>query len=225
LFTAVAAVGILVRANAAIPGLGGAKPMPANSQSHGNTNAEWSAKWWLWDFNLPIPTNPTATPTADCSNGQSGHVWFLFGGPASVTCTVSPGTALFLPVVNTECSNLEAAPFFGATPTDRSACAKAWIDNVTGLSATIDGVPVSNLNLFRVQTGDFPFSVPANNILGVAGPASGLSTGDGYYLMLNPLPPGAHTIHITGTFHDPVDPAHPVIFALDTTITVNVSQH
>jgi hypothetical protein len=217
-----AAVGLLIPANAAN---GGAKPVPPNSQSHGNSYAEWSVKWWLWDFSLPIPLNPTVTPGADCTNGQSGQVWFLYGGPATVNCTIRPGTALFLPVVNTECSSLEAPPFFGATAADRAACAKAWIDFVTQLSATIDGVPVTNLSLFRVQTGDFPFSVPANNFLGVAGPASGFSSGDGYYLLLNPLPPGTHTIHIAGTFHDPFDPAHPVIFPLDTTITVTVSPH
>jgi len=146
----------------------------------------------------------------------------LWGSPHR-HCTVSPGTALFFPVVNTECSSLEAPPFHGDTPAERSACARAWIDNVTDLSAVIDGVTVQNLAAYRVQSGDFPFTVPANNILGVPGPTSGFSSADGYYLLLAPLSTGTHTIHIKGTFHDPFDPAHAIVFSLDTALTITVS--
>jgi hypothetical protein len=219
-------MGLVPALKANIPGAGNPNPkaLPPVSSPLGNTYAEWSEKWWLWDFGLPAAINPTATPGADCSNGQSGQVWFLFGGPPTVNCAIPAGKALFIPVVNTECSSLEAFPFFGATPADRSACAKAWIDNVTDLSATIGGVAIRNLTSYRVQSGDFPFTVPADNILGVPGPASGLSSADGYYLMLTPLSAGSHTIHITGTFHNPFDVAHEVVFALDTTLTLTVGR-
>jgi hypothetical protein len=198
--------------------------LPPNSSFNGHTYSEWSEKWWLWSFSLPADQNPTTNFAAPCTNGQSGHVWFLYGAPPTVNCTVSPGTALFFPVVNTECSSLEAVPFHGDTPAERSACAKAWIDNVTDLSATIDGVGVQNLAIYRVQSGDFPFTVPANNILGVLGPTSGFSSADGYYLLLAPLSAGAHTIHIKGTFHDPFDPTHPVVFSIDTAMAVTVGK-
>ena len=223
-FFAIAALAI-TPASADIPGRlqsRDQKPNPPVSTFRGSSYAEWSVRWWLWDFSLRAPDNPTVTPSAPCTNNQSGNVWYLYGGPATVNCTVAPGTAIFLPVANTECSSLESPPFFGATPADRAACAKSWIDHLTNLSATIDGVAVQNLSAFRVQTGDFPFSVPDNNILAVPGPASGFSSADGYYLMLNPLPPGAHIIHITATFHDPSDPSQ-VVFPLDTTITVTVA--
>jgi hypothetical protein len=182
-------------------------------------------KWWLWDLSLPLPRNPTQTPGVDCSNGQSGDVWFLYGGPPTVTCRVPFGKAVFFPIANTECSSLEPAPYFGRTPAERRACAKAWIDNLTNLSATIDRIKIPDLSLFRVQSGDFRFTVPANNILGVPGPASGLSSADGYYLLLPILLPGiTHTIHVTATFRDPFDPAHPVVFPLDTIITLTVGR-
>jgi hypothetical protein len=198
--------------------------LPPVSSFNGHTYSEWSEKWWLWSFSLPADQNPTTNFAAPCTNGQSGHAWFLYGGPPTVNCTVSPGTALLFPVVNTECSSLEQPPFHGDTPAERSACAKAWIDNVTDLSAVIDGVTVQNLAAYRVQTGDFAFTVPANNILGVPGPTSGFSSADGYYLLLAPLSAGTHTIHIKGTFHDPFDPMHPVVFPLDTALTVTVGQ-
>ena len=136
---------------------------------------------------------------------------------------MAPGTALSIPVVNTECSSLEPPPFHGGTPAERSACAKGWIDNLTDLFASIDGVTIQNLKQYRVQTGDFQFTVPANNILGVPGPAVGFSSGDGYYLLLNPLSAGTHTIHIKGTFHDPSDPSI-VVFPLDTMLTIEVGR-
>src|SRR5205085_9082791 len=90
-----------------VPGnLGNSAVSPPSARFNGNTYAEWTQKWWLWDFSLPADQDPTSNAAAPCTNGQSGHVWFLYGGPSTVNCTVPPGTALFLPVANTECSNL-----------------------------------------------------------------------------------------------------------------------
>src|SRR5262249_47218052 len=150
--------------------------------------------------------------------------WFLFGGPPFVTCAIPAGKPLLIPIVNTECSSLEPFPFHGNTAEERAACAKAWIDNVTDLLATIDGVPVQNLAQYRIQSGDFPFTVPDNNVLFVPGPASGLASADGYYLLLAPLSAGSHTIRIRGTFRDPFDPTHPIVFPLDTTLTLTVGR-
>jgi hypothetical protein len=130
-------------------------------------------------------------------------VWFLVGGAPNnpINCTVPAGKALFFPVLNLECSNLEAAPFYGKTAADRRACAKGIMDTATGLQVTIDGVAVQNLTSFRVATPDFAFTVPDGNIANIPTDVShsGKSSADGYYLMLTPLPPGTHTIHFTGT--------------------------
>jgi hypothetical protein len=42
--------------------------------------------------------------------------------------------------------------------------------------------------------------------------------------MLTPPSAGTHTIHITGTFHDPYVSGHPVVFPLDTILTLTVGQ-
>lgn len=228
LATAMTVIGLVPLTAATSPlkpaGAGNANPgvLPPNSKPLGAPYSDWSVRFWQWSIAQPIPDNPPFGG-APCTNGQSGHVWFLYGGPATVECVVPPGTALYLPVVNTECSNLEAAPFHGNTPAERAACAKAWIDNLTDVSATIDGVSVQHLSDYRIQSGDFPFCAPSNNILGVA-PGCGLSSDEGYYLMLAPLSHGKHTIHIQGTFHDPFDPAHPVAGTIDTTILLTVGK-
>lgn len=169
--------------------------LPPVSSVFGHTYAEWSEMWWHWY----IPQTSSSNALTDCSFGQSGKVWFLeaFG----TTCAVPSGTALFFPIVNAECSNLESPPFFGGTSADRSACAKALIDDTINLAAEIDGVPVQNVTAYRVQSPDFDFTAPADNLNGIPA-GSGQSTADGYYLLLAPLSAGPHTIHFTGTFAD-----------------------
>src|SRR5215472_14946680 len=168
--------------------------LPPTSSFGGHTYAEWSELWWLWF----IPQTSTNNAITDCSAGQSGQVWFLEAGGS--TCIVPPGKALFFPILDVECSSLEKdTPFYGATPADRSACAKVIIDDTSNLAAEIDSVPVQNLMGYRFQSSDFSFTAPPDNLNGIP-PGSGQSTADGYYLLLAPLSAGAHTIHFKGTF-------------------------
>lgn len=224
LLTAVALMQLIPALKANVPGAkvsqsaGNANPtvLPPGSAPHGHTYAEWSEKWWQYVFALPVDHNPIAG--ADCGNGQSGQVWFLVAGPTTVNCAVPAGKALFFPIINSECSSLEAPPFFGATPADRLACAKSFIDSVTFLAAMVDGVAIQNLSAYRFRSPDFTFTVPDNNILGVPGPVSGQSTADGYYLMLAPLSAGHHTIHVMGTL------TFGGVFSIDTTFTLTAGQ-
>jgi hypothetical protein len=184
--------------------------LPVQSHAYGLSYSEWSARWWQWFFSLPIDSSPLFG-TADCSFGQSGPVWFLGGGPSPrPNCTVPAGTALFFPIINAECSNLEGN---GTTDSDLRGCAnfiESLIDPAT-LNATLDGVPLTSLSQYRVQSPLFTFGpLPANNLItyfciaqGEGCPAApagttGISVSDGFYLMLHPLPPGSHTLHFHG---------------------------
>ena len=54
--------------------------LPPNSKPHGNSYAEWSARWWQWLVSIPAATNPNLDATgANCDKGQSGSVWSLAG--------------------------------------------------------------------------------------------------------------------------------------------------
>ena len=182
--------------------------LPPVSSAFGHTYTEWSELWWQWY----IPQTSSSNALTDCSLGQSGKVWFLeaFGS----SCSVPSGKALFFPIVNAECSNLESPPFFGETPAARSACAKALIDDTVNVAAEIDGVPIQNLMAYRVQSPDFDFTAPPDNLNGIP-PGSGQSTADGYYVLLAPLAAGTHTIHFTGTFAE-------FGFTIDTTYHLTV---
>jgi hypothetical protein len=184
--------------------------LPVQSNPHGRSYAEWAARWWQWAFSLPVDQSPFFDENGSCANGasgQSGSVWFLTGvinvsGTATRDCTVPTGKALFFPILNFECSVLEGN---GTTEEELRACARPVMDTATGLLVEVDGVPLQELSSYRVQSPLFTYGpLPPNSVLeffGVPGAVAGatsLAVDDGYYLMLAPLPQGAHTIRIRG---------------------------
>src|SRR5262245_12168272 len=97
------------------PAFAGGGVLPPQSHAYGKTYAEWNAAWWQWSLPLPVEGHPFLGCPTSCEEGQSGHVWFLAGGPSECSCSVPPGTALFFPLANAECSSLEDPPFHGDT--------------------------------------------------------------------------------------------------------------
>ena len=70
---------------------------------------------------------------------------------------------------------------------------KAYVDTLHPTS-TIDGKPVQNLDMFRMQTGLFELVLPADNPWGVAAGTYGPCFGDGWFAILHPMKPGKHTV-------------------------------
>jgi len=172
--------------------------VPPNTTPFGMTFGEWSARFWQWQFMLPVDQGPFNWPNEtnpDCSVGQLGPVWFLVGfspGPVTIACHVPAGKVLFFPIINNECSSLESDPFFGDTPEARRKCALRDTSGVVELRATIDGHSVGNLTKYAAQSPDFDIVVPPPpNVLGLSTGAFGQSGSFGYYLMLilSPGPP------------------------------------
>lgn len=191
----------------------GADKVSAASKSAPSAGGRYrtlAAKWWVWaideEFGPIIESG-----SVDCAAGQQGKTWFLAGsffniGPVSRECSIPAGTKLFFPVVNA----FAAAPP-GQTactlvpePTPRQkqehqACAASLIDpfDPADLTATVDGEPVP---IVRADSALFPFHLDDPNIFGVPG-GTYLETADGYWVLLDPLPPGEHTIRFAA---DPV---------------------
>ena len=70
---------------------------------------------------------------------------------------------------------------------------------------------------------EFPFTAPTPWIFNTVG-GNGTAVADGYFLLLEPLPAGPHTIHYGGKFHIPagVLGPDPVDIVKDTTLLITV---
>src|SRR4051812_16695194 len=157
---------------------------PAN-----NLTADLAA---LWTTVLQTPSDQNSFGTG----GQDFACWDLGGNvvaplappPGAESCTVKPGTRIFVAFTG-ECSTFEVT--FPPCEPDLAKGARASTPTPTVTSVTVDGRPVS---LTEVLTSVQPITLPANNVF-VDPPAGsrGQFVAYGWVTLLNPLTPGEHT--------------------------------
>jgi hypothetical protein len=152
---------------------------------------------------VPAIVNPVLDTTgAHCTEGQTGHVWFLasaFFGSCSVeqSCTVPTGTALFFPLIN---AFYEA--FLNDPPETRTeAFLRAQVAcNDVVIVAEINGIEVHNPLQYVEESPLFEVQLPEDNVVSLGEDVIpelllSPSVDAGYYLFVQPLPPGEHTLH------------------------------
>jgi hypothetical protein len=156
-------------------------------------------------ISLAPDNNPLAGNGNPCmSAGPGQKVLILFTVPDAnppANCTVKPGTPIFFSSLFAECSNVEAAPFFGKNEQAQRKCALDALAAAPfdAIRVTIDsGTPVNigvkkYLAVSRQQT----VWLPAPNILDVAGNRQATFVVAAYSALLRPLSPGTHTISVT----------------------------
>ncbi|HEX6281089.1 MAG TPA: hypothetical protein VFZ67_02570 [Nitrososphaera sp.] len=197
---------------------------PPDAEPYGLTYGEWTTKWWQWIYSMPEEHNPAIDDTGEnCANNQSGPVWFLagtFGGAVTRECTIPPGKAILYPIMNVECDSATDPTL--DTESELRSCAKADQDTVITKEITIDGINISNLDNYRFQSRLFNLTFPENNIAGIA-PQIAKAVSDGYWILLEPLPPGTHEIHSRAALGDPTA-IGTTNFALDVTYLLTVAE-
>ena len=170
-----AAVGLCVAAPAA-----GAVPA---KKLDNNLAALWTV------LETPSAQNPFGTggPASACFN--LGSVVAPFGPSGAESCTVKPGTKIFVAASSAECSTFEGPE---TTESELRACARR-ADVRAAPTVTVDGkaVPVA-----EVETPLLNIVLPADNVFGLPAGTQGLSVGHGWVTLLHPLTPGTHTIVI-----------------------------
>jgi len=191
--------------------------LPVNARAHGKSYGEWGAAWWTALFSIPVMNNDHPLFSGGAFGGEKGVVFLAAtGGGVTVDITIPTETTLFVPVLNTECSVVEGPPFHGDNEEELRACANGFLDHTSGVFASIDGVAVSNLESYRVESPLFQFGpLPEDNVLGVPAGTTSLSVDAGIYLLVAPLKVGTHTIVVQGTFDD-------LNFTVDTTFHITV---
>lgn len=177
------------------------KVLPPNSAPQGLTYGEWSAKWIKWAYEPATADSPLLDTTgANCAKRQSGHVWFLAGtfgsGVVSRSCTIPAGQMLFFPVGNGFCAG-DGLDFAG-----ERECATQFAAGLSNFRVEVDGTSLRALdnslveNYYRALSPQYDLVLGADNIFGAPAGTYSPGAGDGVYIMLAPLSPGPHTIHI-----------------------------
>lgn len=175
----------------------------ANPHVYGQTIGNWGQTWWQWALSFPTATNPLLQDgVVDCSVGESGKVVFLagtFGGTANRTCSVKSGKALFFPLLNGIFWTPEDCP---DELSCRAGVASAFPDVITSWTCTVDGTPcIFSTQVVRAQSDARPLNLAAGTIavtdFGYTAGVRPISISDGYWVMLDPLPRGPHTVRFT----------------------------
>jgi hypothetical protein len=169
-----------------------------------------AAQWWQWALAEPTSDNPLTDTTGQfAAVNQRGRVWFLAGntgGTTTRTITVPAGKALFFPIVNVfDVEDGIAVPggtivFMTHKPLQvAQGIVSSIIATATGLVCQVDGIPLQITAANLEQSTPFSVFLPAGNILGQPAGVYFPFIDSGYYVLLNPLSAGIHTIHFAGS--------------------------
>ena len=182
---------------------------------YGQTYAEWAASWieYIYRYTPPDcldPVNDSTGEHCELYQDPQSPVFFLVGTYSGVAkrtaCPVPGDKSLFFPLLNAWADNAGLPP--DQLQTD--AVIKATIEsavagiNASELKLTVDGRHIEELEQGLVQSAPYLLHLPAapnsyscQGVSGVEGDFPGYV--GGYFAMLPPLGPGAHTISFGGT--------------------------
>lgn len=176
-----------------------------DSKPFGIPYGEWLARYSQWFIQFPAEQHPREHYTPEgCSAAQSGPVWFLtdiLDGKQERTCTIPSDKAILLPILNGRCWP-DTSSSYPKTDEEITQCAKAG--NEYGvISATLDGREIKDLKSYRTESPFFNITVPENNIYNNV-PGVWKAKDEGFFVFLEPLPPGNHTLHTTVSVFNPL---------------------
>ena len=167
--------------------------------------SEWISRWWQWNMGMPKAEHPRDNYSAEkCTTNQSGPVWFLpdiLTGKEERTCTIPEGKAILVPLLTGTCHN-DGVPK-PMNDQELKTCAMGG-DEYGVISATLDGKTLKDLQKYRTQTPYYIITVPEDNIFdNKPGKYRGIS--DGFFVFLEPLPPGKHDLQLSTSVSNPVE--------------------
>jgi hypothetical protein len=192
-----------------------------DSNPYGLSYEDWAIKWWQWAYSMTVETSPQLDETGErCREGQGIlPVFFLADGAGSVverTCTVPAEKAILIPVSVVACSFAEQS---GTTEEELHTCAEEDESSNPILFLSVDGRQIQQIEKYRVHSRAFNVTFPENAIYG-AEPGPSRAVSDGYWIILEPLPPGEHEILFKESLTNPITGI--ILFAQETKYHLNV---
>jgi len=192
----------------------------------GKTISEWAENWTAWGVQAPKDSNPLTDETGEfASVDNNGRIFFIagpFNPPPDTTVErefdVPFGKTLMVPVITAFDTE---GPGIPATLPDLDPNYKLEVDTVlqdwdavSTLFASVDGDPVHDLRDYRIETDFFSMGpVKEASLLASLGVPAGTLTETtkavGYWLMIDGLPKGEHTLDFGGSFGNGLVSAEP----------------
>jgi hypothetical protein len=175
------------------------QPLPPDGTAYGLKLADWGTAYFQWLFSIPKSLSPDlrVDPTGQNANlGQHAPVWFLppHDGVGTTTFVIPEGQAVMV------------VPGFAVTTTrpggeteeQLRAQAKANADFLHRFNpiATLDGVPIPDVNRYLVQTPLFNITLPPDSIVTPVTTGRVAAIGEGRFLLFPSLPLGSHVLHL-----------------------------
>lgn len=170
--------------------------VPSDATVAGKSIPEWTGEWWSWVVSAPVSSNPNLDETGAFANVDNNRpVFFIagtFGGDAQRQFKIEGHqNFVLIPLVNTA---------WIGWPPDTVQDALDGVNQFQPLSwyATIDGEDVGD-DAYLVDSGFFTVPpVTADSLAADGGAPTGIplepSLSRGYWLMIEGLEPGVHTI-------------------------------
>jgi hypothetical protein len=178
----------------------------------GISNGEWVAKFWNWDYSLPLDpqTNVIAGLKENgCLIHKDNSMVMLadtaFGGVWNQNCTISRNEGILIPIWTGEC-NAGEKDCLGQPFEELSKAARGFdLGKVKGL-VKVDNIPVANLdaidyktnimnNVTEVHTKQYNATVPDDSHVQNEKYGTFPGAAHGWFVFLKPLEPGNHTVY------------------------------
>ena len=164
------------------------------------TFGQWTVKWWQWLLSSSKDNNPALDDDGCNANlRQSGPVWFLAGTLGEDRfprrqCNMPRNKYVLFPVINYEINVFEKSSLHSEEDLINDAIKD--MNDIVHLEALIDKQSVP---IYRIQSDPKIFFVklPTNNCYDVKDGRVKCAA-DGYWVFLEPLSPGKHTIYFHG---------------------------
>lgn len=202
------------------------------SSPYGIPFKQWVGKWWQWYVSVPKtespnhPDYPNHIAKVNCAIRQnaSSPIFFLFTPLVDEpspdrTCDVPKDKAILLPIISGEADNGDPEQ---ADKSDQGMSQTAKAGNDYGaISIKLDNTKL-NFNedpKFRAMSDFFNITLPEHNLWEEKekpGTYKGIT--EGYFLLLNPLTPGNHTLY----YEAATNPPNPNVYAQAVTYHLNV---
>ena len=178
----------------------------------GISNSDWVAKFWNWDFSIPIDSQ-TNTFAGLEDNGCLMHrensmvmlVDTAAGGIWKQKCTISHTEGILIPIWTGECDQALKG-FESYSFRQLSECARAYDLGIIKGQVKIDNIPVATLdiidyktnamnNVTEVYTKQFDAIVPKDSHLLSERYGTFPAAAHGWFVFLKPLQPGDHIVY------------------------------